>query len=476
MKLLLFDPTDPYDMPPLGLGYLASYLRTYLNFDQITIKMARKNQLKIVESVRPDVLGITCYTNFYKSTLMLASEVKNRLDIPIIVGGPHVTLMPYTLPKEFDIGVVGEGEQTLLELMSIFLDRMEFDPKALEKVKGVVYHNGNSLKMTPHRELIKPLDKIPYPARDLFDMDRFLRSCGRFSYSSPDRLINILTARGCPYKCVFCASTNYYPFVRYHSPRYIVDEILTLAEKYKPKVIHISDDVFTTNRKRLAEIVKLIEDEKLNEKVRFWVNTRANELNEEICELLKRMGTFHVMMGFESCSPKILGYLKRNTVTVEQNRNAVLLAKKYGFRVEGSFMIGSPGETREDMMQTYEFIEKYPIDCFGVHITVPFPGTELWEDAKNQGKVRDDMDFDSLFTFDPLGYLKNPQKYVVLTDEVNEEEFVKMYAKFHRLVAKRGRYAKVKITDFLKPTLWRKALFSPLHMMRHAMDRLKAVG
>jgi radical SAM superfamily enzyme YgiQ (UPF0313 family) len=470
-KLLLFD-LGRGKMPTLGLGYIASYLRKYLNYNHVAIEITDRDQLEVIKKHKPDVVGFTAVTRNYNRIVRLAKRVKDELEIPTIIGGSHITYLPHTLPKEFDIGVIGEGEETMMELMDVFLREKEFDSHSLEKINGIAFHDGNQVKITSERRLIFPLDKIPFPARDLFDMKSYLQSCGMISYSRPDRLVPIITSRGCPYRCTFCVAPRMYKYVRFHSPAYVVNEIKSLIDEYDVKVIHISDDLFTTNKKRLREIVRLINREKINEKVGFWLNTRANELNEEVCKLLKKMNTIHVMMGFESGSQRILSFLKKNTVTVEQNRNSILLAKKYGFTVEGAFMIGAPGETKEDMMQTYKFIEDHPLDSFYASITTPLPGTELWELAKKEGKVSDDMNFDDLYTFNPRDFLKDYEKYVVLTDEVSKREFVEIFLKFYKLYMKRGRYAKIKPHDIFSVALWRRTIYNPRETIRFIKDKL----
>jgi radical SAM superfamily enzyme YgiQ (UPF0313 family) len=472
-RLLLFAPQNGI-VPPLGLGYIASYLRKYLNYQDIAIvcEPEIKNQLKSIKRQKPDIIGFTCVTRDYYNIVKLAREVKNELEIPTIIGGSHITPIPHTLPDEFDVAVLGEGEQTMLELMGIFLADTTFNPKKLKKINGIAYHSGNKLKITSERALIKPLDSIPSPARDLFNMKKYLRTTFKLG-SAPMKITSLQTSRGCPYNCVYCQASALWRIYRYFSAEYVFNEIKTLLNDYKLDTIMIADDLFIGNKKRLRRIVELIKEEKIDEKVNFWVSVRANLLDDEICKLLTEMNVFHVAMGFESNSERILKYIKKDTVTVEQNKNAVLLAKKYGFRVEGGFMIGSPSETSDDMMETYNFIKDYPIDSFGIQVTTPLPGTELWDTAKTQSLVSDYMDFGELYSFNPAEYIENFDKYSqnLMTVEVSKSEFLNIYKKFHNLWLEKGSYNNIKPRDFLLSKMLWIIITDPRAVMYFIVDK-----
>lgn len=209
----------------------------------------------------------------------------------------------------------------------------------------------------------------------------------------------LFTSRGCPYRCVFCASSAFWDTVRFHSAERIVDEIKQLIDDFKVEAVSIADDLFTVNKDRIRRIVEGLRKCEILGKVMFVVNSRTNLVDEELCSILKEMGVVTVGFGFESGSEKVLKYLKQDTVTMEDNKRAIKLCKKYGFSVQGSLMFASPHETIDDMRDTLKFMDwmkQAGADGIWYFITTPFPGTELWKYCKDRGLVNINMDWDKL--------------------------------------------------------------------------------
>ncbi|MDZ7262448.1 MAG: cobalamin-dependent protein, partial [candidate division KSB1 bacterium] len=172
-KLVLVNHWSPgigNNKPPLGLGYLASYLKKYLDFDDIAIVNTGHKTFEKIRQANPEVVGFTAYTAGYYDVLQLIARVKQELGVPVLIGGPHITCLPHKLPDQADIGVIGEGEQTLLELMRLYLDRGGFDVTGLQQIKGIIYRQAGQLVLTPPREPIVPLDTIPLPDRELLSI------------------------------------------------------------------------------------------------------------------------------------------------------------------------------------------------------------------------------------------------------------------------------------------------------------------
>lgn len=435
--------------PSLGVGYLASYLRKYLKFNNIKIVDKEKNTINAILKQKPDVIGISASTHFFNEALEIARKTKKEIDIPILIGGSHITALPYSLDKDFDIAVLGEGEETMLELMQIFLDYKEFNAKNLKNVKSIAFHNNEKVVINERRPLIEPLDKIPYPARDLFKMNEYLSPRVTFSLTKISRSTHILTSRGCPYKCIFCSSSCFWQRIRYNSPEYIVGEIKEIRRKYNINEIAIFDDLFISDKERLKNIVELLESEGLVEKCKFRIHGRANLIDEEMCKLIDRMNVKDIAIGFESQSPKILNYLKKGTTTVEQNQRSVDLLKKSGLVkndliLTGYFMIGTPNETREDMMMTLDFIKRNPIDTMEICVTTPLPGTELWEYAKQRNLVSNNMDWDKLNIKSVSG-----KDNIMLDEAISREEFIEICKEFNKESEKRNNAFKIKFSDLL---------------------------
>ncbi len=427
MKLALVYPYPKLFDPPLGLAYIASYLRQYGNFDN-TIIIDKEDPIKKIKKEKPDLVGIyAMFLNFDEINTM-ADIVKKEFDIPLLLGGPHISSMPKNfLNLNFDIGVIGEGEQTTLELINIFEKEGGFNPKKLKSIKGIVYRDKkNTLQMTEPRPLITPLDKIPFPARDLLKMKKYYLVPRKGAFSELGIYSNMLTSRGCPYDCAFCSPSLFWRKFRCFTPEYVVEEIEFLISTYKLDGIIIWDDLFVVGKQRLEKIVKLVKDKKINEKVKFWVFARANLVNKHIARLLKDMNVTAVGFGLESGSERILEYLKGPTVTVEDNKRAIKACKELGIKTMGNFVIGSPHETDEDLQQTFDLFSNKNLDESYIHQLTPFPGTRIWDHAKQKGIVSDDinnLDF-SQFILD--GYKPN----LVMTEKITKKRFKQWYDKF----------------------------------------------
>jgi len=229
-----------------------------------------------------------------------------------------------------------------------------------------------------------------------------------------------LTSRGCPYHCVYCQASKQWEKIRYHSPEYVVNEIKYLVDTYDLDVINIIDDLFVSDTKRLTSIVGSLEKE-VTKKIKFCVNGRANLMNEERFELIKKMNVVQVAIGFESASERILQYLKGGTVTVAQNENVLALARRYDMPIGAQFMLGTPGETEEDMMATFDFIKRHrsQMSHININITTPLPGTQLWEAAKQRGLVSEDMDWTK------LTIAANPSDNIYLGD-LTRQDFLRI--------------------------------------------------
>ncbi|MCK4526059.1 B12-binding domain-containing radical SAM protein [candidate division WOR-3 bacterium] len=435
IKILLISTNDSLQgLPSLGPTYIASYLRKYMDDVNIKILEYIPKDLTCIHRFSPDLIGISAITIQYNAAVEIANNIKKEMDVPVIIGGFHISELPNSLPSSCDVGVIGEGEQTMLELVSLFKER-GLKKEQLHNIKGIVFRENKRIIKTEKREKIKPLDKIPYPDRDLLDMEHYLAKTNVFGpYFG--RGTFMFTSRGCPYKCAFCSAAAFWGNIRYFSPEYVLGEIKLLIEKYKVKYVHLYDDLFAINKKRLHKIAELICKDGINHEVEFGINAKADIFDEDICKNLKRMGVINVDFGIESGSQKFLDYLKNNTLTIRQIRNAVKLAKRYGFSVCGSLIIGSPGETEKDMLKTLVFIKSLKLDKFAHFIATPYPKTLLWESAMKKGKVSENMNWNMLKMKELGGKLEEEdiinKNQILLTDEVSIERFVKIYKLFEK--------------------------------------------
>ena len=423
MKLTLVNLNATVPDPPLGLAYLASYVRKYSDIDKVVI-VDKEDQIKAIKREKPDVIGIGAMTYEFPEATSFAKKIKEEFDIPVIIGGHHVTLMPthFSSPP-FDVAVTGEGERTLTELMQVFEKHGSFPAKELSNVKGIIFKNERGAnEITPVRPLIENLDEIPYPARDLLKMKEYYLTLRKSVFRKFGIYGQMLTSRGCPYKCIFCSTTLFWKRPRFHSADYVVGEMKHLVDKYDVDGILIFDDLFIANKKRISEIASLMKKEGIDEKIKLYIYARSNLINDAILKDLKKMNVVTIEFGLESGSEKILNFLKKGKVTVEDNKRALRLCKKYGFKTYGSFIIGSPEETEDDLKQTLNLVRDKNLDAAHVYQLTPYPGTEIWEYAKKAGLVSDDPNFDLkkiyLFDFKPN---------FIMTKHINKGDFTKWW-------------------------------------------------
>jgi radical SAM superfamily enzyme YgiQ (UPF0313 family) len=378
-SLTLVNPSAGFcnGLMPLGLACLSAFLKQH-GIGNITFLDANFQDIWGLYK-ETDVVGITAVTQNFRIATAYATWVRQRQPgAVIILGGVHVTTAK-ELPEVFDIGVVGEGEITLLELMLL----PEFTPEYLQNVLGICYRENGELKFTDPRPLVKNLDDFPLPDRELMNVEFYASPRMLIPYNH-GRTLSLLTSRGCPFSCVFCSTKVHWNRFRAHSAERVVEEMELVINKYNVEILHLFDDLFTANKKRLFKVRDLMVEKGLNKKVRMMCLVRSDTTDDEVMQALKDMNVVVMGAGFESASPRMLKYLKKNTSTVEQHRNLVDLAIKYQIPVMASFLIGNPTETIEDLRETLEFQRSYrytkmfqPLN----YVTAVFPGTEYWDYA-----------------------------------------------------------------------------------------------
>jgi anaerobic magnesium-protoporphyrin IX monomethyl ester cyclase len=396
---------------PLWPAYLAAYAEQALGTGMLEFRYATGPIEDEIQTFNPDVLAISSVTQNYNYAIHHA-QIAKKFKLPVVVGGMHVTMLPTCLSPDMDVACLGEGEETFLELTQHFLDRGSFKPANLGSIRGIAFHDNGSIVITPPRTDHQPIDQLPHPNRSLIGY-------GRRTY--------VYTARGCPDRCVFCGASRHWGKVRYASVPYIMEEITELVD-HGVKVIRFSDENFVANRPRLRELAREIRACGIHQKVKFSCWCRSNTVNAEVAELLRTMNVVSVKLGLESGSDRVLQYLK-GRVTVEENRKAVGLLKKAGMQVNADFIIGSPDETRDEVMQTYAFIKQAPVDFIDVNVLSPLPGTPIWDYSLSRNLVSDHMDWSRLnFKFNT-----DPNTSIVLSETISHSELLELHKKFQWL-------------------------------------------
>lgn len=401
-------------LPPLGLCNLAAVVREaqidVTVVDAPASEYDIKETFEIIEDYNPDLIGITAVTVSINNAAQLAEYIKKkRPQSSIILGGPHVTAIPEETLKrfpEFDIAVVGEGEETFLELVNKW-DRL----KDLKKIKGLAFRENGEVILSPPRPFIDNLDRLPLPTWDLLpDFPRVYSQSAMRSYRHPST--SLITSRGCYGKCTFCDNSVFGRKIRFHSAEYVINIIKHLIDRYGIKEISFYDDNFVVFEKRISKICKTIIDEKID--ITWSCDARVDIVKSpEVLKMLKKAGCWQICYGIESGNQQILDEEKKN-ISIEQVRQVVDWSANAGLKIKGFFMMGHPLETEHTLDETIEFAKELPLTNAHVTFLTPFPGSELHKTAQSYGTFDDDWKKMNMWTsvFVPYGLSKKVlQKY-----------------------------------------------------------------
>ncbi len=418
MDVLLLNPYDENAVknglglvtPPLSLMYLASALEE----DSFKVRIHDDDLLQkgyykfadLASRLDPRIIGVTATTSTIGTTLNYLQIIKKKLpDVLTVIGGPHPTFMPQKTLESgvVDVVVQGEGEVTLKELAG--------NPD-LSMVRGITYQDHGRLRMNPPRPLIKDLDGLPFPARHLVPFESYGASCG------------VITSRGCVYNCGYCSSSLIMgKKFRSRSPQNVVDELEELVDQYGVRDLAFMDDTFLLNKKRAGDIARQIKSRGLD--VSFVASSRVDSVNQDLLFKLKEAGMNTLYYGVESGSQRVLDLMKKG-ITLKQAESAVKSAKKAGLKVLTSFILGYPGETREDLDKTIDFSIKLDPDYSQYSILTPFPGTPIYQDLKERGLI-DTEDWKEYTVMKPvLKYEK-----LGLSKEMVEGKLTQAYLRFY---------------------------------------------
>jgi anaerobic magnesium-protoporphyrin IX monomethyl ester cyclase len=371
------------DFPPIGLAYISAYLKKDGIHSAIIDAgpLSWKKLAKIVSEKAPALVGITCWTQERGQAFKTAELVKSIFpETKIIFGGHHATAFPRNMliQTSADAVVIGEGEETTLELVRAMLEGCN-----LGMVKGIAYRHKGDILYTEPRDFIEDLDTIPYPSYSDYHLDDYL---GIPDVKGP--AASLMTSRGCPYNCVFCSAGNFWKRKwRARSPGNVLGEIEWLYHDYNVHNFAFFDDNFTVNKTRAIEICRGILDRHL--KINWVASSHVNHIDEELLQWMSKSGCFRIDFGIESGSPKILKNIKKGQ-TAAQIEKTFSLVHNAGIKPRAYLLIGCPGETEETVDETIKLMKKIrPYYSRTAEILIVFPGTQLCETAKQQGLLND---------------------------------------------------------------------------------------
>lgn len=384
---------------PLGLLYIASNLEKYGHNVIVNDLSGKKpNEWEIGKA---DIYGITTYAPTVGISEQIARQCKNINPLSKVVsGGAHPTAVPKSMSNDFDIVCIGEGEDAFLDIIKDYPNNNRFYSK----------------------DISHKLDNYPNPAYHLIDPFSYKRKF------NGEQAITILTSRGCPYRCSFCGLAEHHKTIKQRSIENVVNEIKFIQKKYDINKFNFQDDTFTQNKKRLYKMLELFEP--LN--IGFRAHGRSGlDIPQDYIKL-KRAGCEVIAWGIETGSQKILNLMNKQT-TVKKNEDVIKWAKDAGLTTRGFFILGFPGETRETVEETKQFIEKVNLDQYFVSNFVPYPGTDVWNNPKKYGITKIKKNFKNYFQVDKTGFGSRN----IEVNNITLEEFQEIEKDFREWISKR---------------------------------------
>lgn len=375
---------------PLGILYIATTLKNegveVSVLDQAAKELSTKETVDWVKREDPDILGFSTLISSGRNAAEIAREVKEQNpNITIVFGNFHATFNAERILKKYpfvDVIVRGEGEYTSLELVKC----MEKGGN-LKDVIGVTFRNKRGVKSTPDRPLIKDIDSIPFPDRELLDVEYHNKIVG--INVAPKKYSGFISSRGCVYRCRFCGCRRFARNVwRSRSVENILEELHLLASEGYRQFMFV-DDNFTLNPKRVIKLCQRMRKEKID--VEWICEGRVDHCSFEMMKEIAKTGCKMIYFGIESANQKILDYYDKQT-TPQQAMDAVKTVRKAGVDViVGSFIVGAPNETREEILNTLKFAQKIDLDIPQFNILGAFPGTDIWNELRMKGYLNEDQ-------------------------------------------------------------------------------------
>ncbi len=367
---------DVSGFPPLNITYLAAIAERAGHQVQIIDGeiegLSHQDFIDRLKVYSPDLIGITGTTPIFHVVMKLAEAIKEQIHVPIMVGGPHVTLFKEeTFENFFDFFFIGESELSFPCFLKCYESKGDFS-----KIPGLIFRLNGKDVFTGNTEKTKDLDSIPFPARNLLKYDKYKVGTlkGLLNYTS------IMTTRGCPYECIYCSNSVYGTTVRRRSVENVMSEIEHVIDNFGIRHFNFVDDVLTMTKQYSLSLCDGIDKRGL--KITFEGSTRANLLDDELVRRLANSGLIRLSFGLESADPKVLKLINKK-VSLESYVQANKLTNKYGIETINSVMLGLPGEDRESVKQTISFLRKAKdIQHTTYSIAMPYPGTTFYEMAK----------------------------------------------------------------------------------------------
>lgn len=373
-------------LPPLGLLYIARPLEKrghkvqVIDFVAETFTEDKLRQLL----KKTDVVGITITSQVATSAAKLSNFIKETAPtIPIIIGGPHCTLQGKQVLKDIsaDIAVVGDGEETISEIVDVFEEKKKF-----ADVRGIFYRENGEIKVGLPGCEIEKLDTIDFPSRHLITRYTYgKRTISGVTFFAKGNITSMVTTRGCPFRCRFCVSRSIFKKYRSRSAENVIRELEEIAQEYDS--VFIVDDNFLSDKKRAEKIMDFLIEKRL--KIEIWIaGIRVTDADKRLFKKMKKAGVKSIEFGIESGNQEVLDYYDKR-ITLDAVRNAVRLSKKTGFLTIGNFIIGAPIETEKHVNDSIAFAKELNLDFAFFYPYYYLKGSDIWEDAFKEGKIQE---------------------------------------------------------------------------------------
>ncbi|MHA1378084.1 MAG: B12-binding domain-containing radical SAM protein [Candidatus Helarchaeota archaeon] len=378
--------------PPLGILYIMAYLKKEgyecILIDQHATKEPIVHVLRQVRRYDPDIVAFNTLTdiNMGKRATYIAKVIKDwNPNLKIVFGNYHASFNHERILRKYpfvDICVRGEGEVTFYELVKSIEKNLD-----LKDVLGITYKSNGRIRINPDRPLIEDLDGLPFPDRAACDDIRYLQNYGGFN-ADYGKFTTIQSSRGCTYNCSFCCISKLSQRRwRARSIKYVIDELEHLASEGYSNLYWV-DDNFTLNPRRAVKLFRAIQKNKLKF---VWIcDQRVDQVSNSLLYEMKRAGCKSISFGIESANQRILNYLNKK-ITPKVALKATKKAKKMGIEfIMGTFVVGLPTETLDEIKKTFYFAQKLDIDLPQFHIFGAIPGTKIWDDLVRDGRINPD--------------------------------------------------------------------------------------
>ncbi|HCC46823.1 MAG TPA: hypothetical protein DEQ38_01705 [Elusimicrobia bacterium] len=398
MKIALINPRniDTTTHHPLGLLYIAAYLEREGHLVKVFDQTVGQTPAEIASEIigwGPELSGLTATTPQFALALRIAAELKKVLPaVPVVVGGPHPSVCPEDslASPEVDFVVIGEGERTLSEICAAL-----GSPEKLAGVKGIGYKAGGKPVFTGTAPLIEDLDSLPFPARHLL-AQRWYFAPPKIRGVWTKSLITVMASRGCPYRCIWCSShTLFGRKVRNRSPENVLGEIAEARRDLGVDSVYFFDDTFTVNTVWTERFCELLAARGWKD-FKWACQARVNTVTPDLLAKMKKAGCVQLDFGVESGSQRILDILVKDT-KIDMIKAAFRHTRAAGINTFASIIVGAPGETREDVLKTSELLAEIRPDYTEIFYATPYPGTRLYEIAKESGLIRADISYDAWY-------------------------------------------------------------------------------